>query len=507
MPFAHLTLRSVEARAVLVPLKRPIVSKVGRYEAWPLILIDLHTEEGVVGRSYLEPYLERSVRYLVPAILDLAAAREGRPVVPLDDFRQGRSSLGLVGLEGMSLIAVSGLDMAAWDALAKAAGMPLAAFLGGSLAPVPAYNSNGLWLTAPERLGEEAAGLVAEGGFGALKLRLGRERLADDLAAIRAVRAAAGGEVRLMADFNQGLSLGDALRRCRELDDQGLYWLEEPIAYDDLAGYARLTRELATPVQLGENFYGPRALLGRPPGRGRRLRHARPDADRRGERLAARGRARRRGGDRGVEPPLPRVLGAPAAGDRDRALARVAGLGRPGPGRAVPARAGAPGHPRPAGRRPGVGRGRRPAVPPGPVTDGRPPRLGGTPSDGAHAVEQVQRIIAGLPRLGAAARTRSRRAAAMAASPHIRSGAIARTTIPRLRGHRARVGRDRPFSRRVSAMGRPGTEVGAAPAAPGLTRAASTPPARLQSIPAGNPHVRWPARLRLRRAMIPDRDC
>jgi mandelate racemase len=53
--FAQLTLRSVEARAVLVPLKRPIVSKVGLYDAWPLILIDLHTEEGVVGRSYLEP--------------------------------------------------------------------------------------------------------------------------------------------------------------------------------------------------------------------------------------------------------------------------------------------------------------------------------------------------------------------------------------------------------------------------------------------------------------------
>jgi mandelate racemase len=259
--FAHLTLRSVEARAVLLPLKRPIVSKVGLYVAWPLILIDLHTEEGVVGRSYLEPYLERAARYLVPAILDLAEARKGRPVVPLDDFRQGRSSLGLVGLEGMSLIAVSGLDMAAWDALAKAAGMPLAAYLGGSPAPVPAYNSNGLWLTPPEGLGEEAAALVTEGGFGALKLRLGRPRLADDLAAIGAVRAAAGGDVRLMVDFNQGLALGDALRRCHELEDQGLYWFEEPIAYDDLAGYARLTRELATPVQLGENFYGPRALF------------------------------------------------------------------------------------------------------------------------------------------------------------------------------------------------------------------------------------------------------
>ncbi|HET6467946.1 MAG TPA: hypothetical protein VFG43_06170, partial [Geminicoccaceae bacterium] len=124
--FAHLTLRSVQVRAVLVPLRRPIVSKVGLFDAWPVVLIDLETEEGVVGRSYLEPYLERAARYLVPAILDLAETRKGKPVVPLDDFRQGRSSLGLLGLEGMSLIAVSALDMAAWDALAKAAGMPLA---------------------------------------------------------------------------------------------------------------------------------------------------------------------------------------------------------------------------------------------------------------------------------------------------------------------------------------------------------------------------------------------
>ena len=61
--------------------------------------------------------------------------------------------------------------------------------------------------------------------------------------------------------LQQGLSLGDALHRCHELDDQGLYWLEEPIAYDNLAGYAQLTRELKTPIQLGENFYGPRALF------------------------------------------------------------------------------------------------------------------------------------------------------------------------------------------------------------------------------------------------------
>jgi mandelate racemase len=93
-----------------------------------------------------------------------------------------------------------------------------------------------------------------------LKLRLGRDRLADDLAAIAAVRGAVGADVRLMVDFNQGMTLADALHRCHALDDQQLYWLEEPIAYDDLAGHARLARELRTPVQLGENFYGPRAM-------------------------------------------------------------------------------------------------------------------------------------------------------------------------------------------------------------------------------------------------------
>jgi mandelate racemase len=260
MTFEKLTLKSVDVRPVLVPLKRPVVSKVGRFDEWPVILIDLYTEEGIVGRSYLEPYLKHAVRSIVPAIHDLAAARTGRPVRPLDDFQTGRKSLNLVGYEGVTMIAVAGLDMAAWDALAKAANMPLAVFLGGSLGPVPAYNSNGLWLIEVAALADEAARLVAEGGFKGLKLRLGRERLQDDLAAITTVRGAVGDHVKLMVDFNQGLTLGDALHRCHALDDQGLYWFEEPITYDNLAGYAQLTRELDTPVQLGENFYGPRDL-------------------------------------------------------------------------------------------------------------------------------------------------------------------------------------------------------------------------------------------------------
>jgi mandelate racemase len=225
-----------------------------------MILIDLYTNEGVVGHSYLEPYLKQSIRYIIPALEDLAEAAKGQPVAPYEGYRRGIASLHLVGREGVSLIAVSGLDMAAWDALAKAAEMPLAVFLGGTVGPVPAYNSNGLWLTPPEELAAEAEALLAEGAFTGLKLRLGREKLADDLAAIAAVREAGGAAVKLMCDFNQGLSLGDALVRCHALDDQGLYWFEEPITYDNIPGYAQLARDLKTPVQLGENFYGPRLL-------------------------------------------------------------------------------------------------------------------------------------------------------------------------------------------------------------------------------------------------------
>ena len=255
-----LTLQSIEVRAVSVPLRRPVVSKVGLFKDWPLILIDLRTREGIVGRSYLEPYLRNAARAVVPLIHDLAAALQSQPLAPLDRFQSNRRSLNLIGYEGVAMIAVAGLDMAIWDALAKAAGVPLAVLLGGSIGAVPAYNSNGLWLTDVATLAREAGELVAEGGFAGLKLRLGRDRLADDLAAIREVRSAAGDEIKLMVDFNQGLPLGDALHRCHALDDQGLTWFEEPIAYDLLDGYAQLARELDTPVQLGENFYGPRAM-------------------------------------------------------------------------------------------------------------------------------------------------------------------------------------------------------------------------------------------------------
>jgi mandelate racemase len=138
--------------------------------------------------------------------------------------------------------------------------VPLCVLLGGSVGPVNAYNSNGLWLQSPDSAAAEAVELLDErgGGFRALKLRLGRADPRDDLATIKAVRDAIGDNIDLMVDFNQALNLADALRRGHMIDDHGLVWIEEPVLYDDFDSCARLTAELKTPIQIGENFYGPR---------------------------------------------------------------------------------------------------------------------------------------------------------------------------------------------------------------------------------------------------------
>jgi mandelate racemase len=260
MSHAPLTIRSITARAIVLKLKRPVVARIATLSEWPVILIDLQTEQGITGRSYLEPYIVKSMRYLVPALQDFGDMLKGRRLAPVELFDAARKSLHFVGYEGLSMIAASGLDMAAWDALAKAANQPLCVLLGGTVGSVKSYNSNGLWLKSPEAVATEAIELRDEGGFTGLKLRLGRERIADDLATLDAVRKAVGEGIHLMVDFNQGLTLAEALQRCHMIDDHGLAWIEEPIVYDNLDGYARLAAELKTPLQIGENFYGPREM-------------------------------------------------------------------------------------------------------------------------------------------------------------------------------------------------------------------------------------------------------
>ena len=144
MTFPKLTLKSLNARPLMLPLKRPVVARIATIESWPVILIDLETEEGVCGRAYLEPYIPKSINYLVPALHDMGEMLKGQQVAPVEFFQAAQNSLHFVGYEGLSMIAASGLDMVAWDCLARAANLPLCSLLGGSVGPVASYNSNAL---------------------------------------------------------------------------------------------------------------------------------------------------------------------------------------------------------------------------------------------------------------------------------------------------------------------------------------------------------------------------
>jgi mandelate racemase len=254
-----LTIRSVEAVLVVVPMRRALgTSAMGITEA-PLVLIDLHTDEGVTGRAYLFSYLESAGHAMVALTADISTVLAGTVAAPAAIRQALGERFRLLGARGLVSTVVAAVDVACWDALAIAAGLPLARMLGATVRPAAAYNSNGLGLLAPQACATEAQELVAE-GFRAIKMRLGRPGGRDDLAAVRAVRAAIPADVVVMADYNQALSPGAARERCRQLDDEGLYWIEEPVRHDDYAASAELAALLDTPVQIGENFAGPRAM-------------------------------------------------------------------------------------------------------------------------------------------------------------------------------------------------------------------------------------------------------
>ena len=246
-------IRSLRARPVQVPIKRPPVSASGAIPRAALVLFDLETDAGVTGRSYVFGFSPWTLAPIVGCAEGLFEMMKGDPLAPVDLEAKLRRQLALLDSPGLVGLALAGLDMAAWDALAQARGVPLVTLLGGAPRAIPAYNSTGLWIQPVETLADEAQALLAE-GFHAIKLRVGRDDFSQDLAAVRAVKQRIGDRATLMCDFNQRLTVNEALRRCRALDGEGLHWIEEPVRHDDYEGYARIAAETATPIQTGENL-------------------------------------------------------------------------------------------------------------------------------------------------------------------------------------------------------------------------------------------------------------
>jgi mandelate racemase len=248
-----LRVRDVEAVAVVGPLAAPMRTASGTIETAPLVLVDLRTEEGVVGRSYLFGYQPFTLPALRELVVALGRELKGEPLVPFELERRLRARLTLLGSRGLQGMALAAMDMAAWDALAVAAGLPLATLLGGRPRPIPAYDSLGM-VAADDAPG--AAERSRARGFRGLKIKLGWPSLSQDLEVVRALRRALPDDVAVMVDFNQSLSAAEAIRRGRALDDEGVAWIEEPVRADDFSGAAQVAAALRTPVMIGENLAG-----------------------------------------------------------------------------------------------------------------------------------------------------------------------------------------------------------------------------------------------------------
>src|SRR5437879_9572133 len=170
-------------------MKRPLSTSTGALTAAALLLIDLETDGGIVGRSYLFGVGKHNLPPIAKLLEAMAEMLKGDAVAPFDIERKLRAKYTLLGVHNIVLFAMSGIDMAAWDAAGQALGQPLARLLGAVPRPIPAYNSKRLGIMPLKPLVKEAAELLEE-GFGAVKVRLGRPDAREDLPARRQLQKA-----------------------------------------------------------------------------------------------------------------------------------------------------------------------------------------------------------------------------------------------------------------------------------------------------------------------------
>jgi len=159
-----------------------------------------------------------------------------------------------VGRGGVASLAISAIDIALWDLKAKMAGEPLWRLLGGASRRVKAY-AGGVDLSfTQDQLRAQTQSFLAK-GFKAIKIKVGRDLLSEDVARVRLVREIAGKDFVLMADANMRWRVDQAIRACRALAPFDLFWIEEPTIPDDLEGHAHIAREGGLPIATGENLH------------------------------------------------------------------------------------------------------------------------------------------------------------------------------------------------------------------------------------------------------------
>jgi mandelate racemase len=247
------TIREFRVRAIRVPMAEPHLTASGVVAESPLVLTDVITDAGSHGRSMVFTYTPAALQPTAELIRNIEALVKGTALAPAEIEQKLAKRFRLLGTEGLVGMALAAIDMALWDALARAYNMPLVRLLGGMAKPIRAYGGIGY---------EGAAGCAraaerwAAQGFTGIKAKIGYPTVQEDVAVVRAMRKAAGADVRIMVDYNQCLTPTEAIERLHVLDDEGLTWVEEPTLAHDHAGHALVAREARTPIQCGENWWG-----------------------------------------------------------------------------------------------------------------------------------------------------------------------------------------------------------------------------------------------------------
>jgi mandelate racemase len=250
-------IRGVKARSVIAPISRPVKNAFGVIEAAPLVLIDVETDQGITGRSYIFAYAKLTLAPLVHLIEQIGRDLKGKAIAPFDLMAAMDAKFRLLGWEGLVGMAVSGLDMAFHDALGQTAGRPVAELLGGSPRPIRAYDSYGVVDPITD---EKDLKRSLDQGFRGIKIKGGDGDAANDERMVKGVRKLVGPDIALMIDFNQSLDPAEAISRIARLAPYDLHWVEEPVAQENLQGLAEVRRESSISIQAGENWWFPRGF-------------------------------------------------------------------------------------------------------------------------------------------------------------------------------------------------------------------------------------------------------
>ena len=250
------TITSLQADFYRIPL--PVVlsdSMHGDMSHFELITARVHDSDGAEGVGYsFTPGTGGAGayalidRYLAPVLIGQEADR----IEAL--WQKMWWATHYAGRGGGASFAISAIDMALWDLAAKKAGKPLWRLLGGFDPRVPCY-AGGIDLQFPlDKLMRQADNFQAH-GFRAIKMKVGRDKLSEDIERVGKMREHLGADFPLMADANMRWTADQAIRAARSFQQFGLVWLEEPLIPDDIAGHARVVKEGGHPVATGENFH------------------------------------------------------------------------------------------------------------------------------------------------------------------------------------------------------------------------------------------------------------